>query len=82
MEDLHLLCLFLPPLLLLIVNFVLHSVILEDLLDALDVYVWGLQRIRLINREFAIYVLFYCNGLLMAHLEAGVTRGLVKQLLH
>ena len=82
MEDLHLLGLFLPPLLLLVVDLVLYSVILEDLLDTLDVDVRGLQRVRLINRELAIYVFFYCNGFLMAHLEAGVACGLMKQLLH
>jgi hypothetical protein len=66
----HLLCLFLPPLLLLIVDFVLHSVILENFLDTLDVDIRALQRARLIDRELAVYVLFYCDGLLMAHLEA------------
>ncbi len=69
-EYFHLLCLFLPPLLLLIVDFVLHSVILEDFLDTLDVDIRALQRARLVNRELAVYVLFYCDGFLMAHLEA------------
>ena len=78
MEYFHLLCLFLPPLLLLIVDLVLHSVILEDFLDTLDVDVRALQRARFIDRELAVYVLFNCDGLLMAHLEARDARGLVK----